>query len=44
MDKTEVLLSVLNSIKVLVGKNDLREHRETTVKRTLVTAIEGVSA
>ncbi|KAK5805975.1 hypothetical protein VI817_000233 [Penicillium citrinum] len=44
MDETGVLLSVLNSIKVLVGKNDLRKHRGTTVKRTLVTAIECISA
>ncbi|KAJ5240569.1 uncharacterized protein N7469_002160 [Penicillium citrinum] len=44
MDEPGVLLSVLNSIKVLVGKNDLRKHRRTTVKRTLVTAIECISA
>ena len=40
MDETGVLLSVLNAIKVLVGKNDVRKHRGTTVKRTLVTAVE----
>jgi hypothetical protein len=44
MDETGVLLSVLNSLKVLVGKDDLRKHRGTTVKRTLVTAIECISA
>ncbi|KAJ5569171.1 hypothetical protein N7450_011657 [Penicillium hetheringtonii] len=44
MDETGVLLSVLNSVKVLVGKDDLRKHRGTTVKRTLVTAIECISA
>ncbi|KAJ6016395.1 hypothetical protein N7540_010986 [Penicillium herquei] len=35
---------VLNSLKVLVSKDDLRKHRGTTVKRTLVTAIECISA
>lgn len=44
MDETGVLLSVLNSLKVLVSKNDLREHRGAAVKRTLVTAIECISA
>lgn len=44
MDETGVLLSVLNSLKVLVSKDDLRKHRGTTVKRTLVTAIECISA
>ncbi|KAJ5708741.1 major facilitator superfamily domain-containing protein [Penicillium malachiteum] len=43
MDETGVLLSVVNSLKVLVNKDDLRKHRETTVKRTLVTAIECIS-
>jgi hypothetical protein len=44
MDETGVLLSVLNSLKVLVGKDDLRKHRGTTVKRTLVTAVKCISA
>ncbi|KAJ5674366.1 uncharacterized protein N7477_004300 [Penicillium maclennaniae] len=44
MDETGVLLSVLNSLKVLVGKDDLRKHRGTTVKRKLVTAVECISA
>ncbi|KAJ5379594.1 hypothetical protein N7509_012713 [Penicillium cosmopolitanum] len=44
MDETGVLLSVLNSLKVLVSKDDLRKHRGTTMKRTLVTAIECISA
>ncbi|KAJ5471897.1 hypothetical protein N7539_008466 [Penicillium diatomitis] len=44
MDEAGVLLSVLNSLKVLVGKDDLRKHRGTTVKRTLVTAVECISA
>lgn len=44
MDETGVLLSVLNFLKVLVGNDDLRKHRGTTVKRTLVTAVECIAA
>ncbi|CZT24135.1 related to transposase [Ramularia collo-cygni] len=44
MDETGVLLSVLNSLKVLVGSNDLRKHRGAGVQRTLITAIECISA
>ncbi|KUL82014.1 hypothetical protein ZTR_11401 [Talaromyces verruculosus] len=44
MDETGVLLSVLNSLKVLVSKNDLREHCGAVVNRTLVTAVECISA
>ncbi|OGE47263.1 hypothetical protein PENARI_c052G08478 [Penicillium arizonense] len=44
MDETGVLLSVLKSLKVLVHRDDLRKHRGTTMKRTLVTAIECISA
>jgi hypothetical protein len=35
---------MLGSVKVLVGKDDLRGHGGTGVKRTLVTAIECISA
>ena len=44
MDETGVLLSVLGSLKVLVSKDDMRKHRAVAVKRTLVTAIECISA
>lgn len=44
MDETGVLLSVLSSLKVLVNKDDLRTYRGAGVKRTLVTAIECISA
>ena len=44
MDKRGVLLGVLNSLKVLVSKNELRNYRGAGVKRTLTTAIECVSA
>lgn len=44
MNETEVLLSMLGSIKVLVGKNDLRNYRGADVKRTMMTAVECISA
>ena len=44
MDETRVMLSVLSSVKVLVGKNDQRNYRNTSVKQTLITAIECISA
>jgi hypothetical protein len=44
IDETSVLLSVLNSLKVLVSKNELRNYRGARVKCTLITAIECVSA
>jgi len=44
MDETGVLLSVLNFLKVLVSRDDLRKHRAVAVKRTLVSAVECISA
>jgi hypothetical protein len=44
MDETGVLLSVLNSLKVLVGRHELKTYRGAGVKRTLITAIECISA
>jgi len=44
MDEIGVLLSVLSSLKALVSKQDLRNYRGAGVKRTLVIAIECVSA
>jgi hypothetical protein len=45
MDETGVMLSMPNSVKVLVGKDDMRSScRGARVKRTTVTAIEGISA
>ena len=43
MDETGVLLSVLNSLKVLIG-NDGLDYRGAGIKRTLITAIECISA
>jgi hypothetical protein len=44
MDETGVMLSMLGSAKVLVGKNDMRSYRGARVKRKMVTAIECISA
>ena len=44
MDETGVMLFMLGSIKVLVGKDDRRDYRSVGVKQTLVTAIECISA
>lgn len=43
IDETGVLLSILNSLKVLVSKSKLKNYRGVGVKRTLITAIECVS-
>jgi hypothetical protein len=44
IDETGVMLSKLSSVKVLVGRDDLRDYRGAGVKRTMVTAIECISA
>jgi hypothetical protein len=44
IDKTRVMLSMLSSVKVLVGKDNKRKHRGARVKRATVTAIEYISA
>lgn len=44
MDETGVMLSMLGSAKVLVGKDDRQGSRGAGVKRTMVTAIECISA
>jgi hypothetical protein len=44
MDETGVMLSMPGSVKVLVGKNDLRGYRGGRVKRTVATAIDCASA
>jgi hypothetical protein len=44
MDETGVLLSVLGTLKVLVSSDEARPYRKAGVKRTLVTAIECISA
>jgi hypothetical protein len=44
MDETGVMLSMLGSVKVLVGKDDTRKYRGARVKRTMITAVECISA
>jgi hypothetical protein len=44
MDETGIMLCMLNSVKVLVGKNDARNYRGAGVRRSMVTAIECISA
>ena len=44
MNETDIMLFKLNSIKVLVSKDDKRGYRGACVKRTTITAIECVSA
>lgn len=44
MDETGVMLSMLGSVKVLVGKDNRQNNRGAGVKRTMVTAIECISA
>jgi hypothetical protein len=44
IDETGVMLCMLGSVKVLVGKDDPRDYRGASVKRTMVTAIECISA
>jgi hypothetical protein len=43
MDKIGVILSMLSSLKVLVGKDDLRSYRGVGVKQTIVTVIKYIS-
>ena len=44
MDEIGVMLSKLNSVKVLISKDNQRGYRGARVKRTTVTAVECVSA
>jgi hypothetical protein len=43
IDETGVLLSLLNSLKVLVDRHKLKTHRGAGVKHTLITIIECIS-
>ena len=44
MDETGVLISAPKSLRVLVGRDDLCNYRGAGVQRTLVTAVECISA
>lgn len=40
MDETGIMLSMLGSVTILVGKDDPRDYRGASVKQTIVTAIK----
>jgi 3'-phosphoadenosine 5'-phosphosulfate sulfotransferase len=44
MNETKVMLFMPGFVKVLVGKNDIRDYRDARIKRTTMTAIECISA
>jgi hypothetical protein len=44
MDETGIMLSMPGTVKVLVGKDDMRDYRGARIKRTTITAIECISA
>ena len=43
MNETDIMLFKLNSIKVLIGKNNKRDYKDARIKRTTITVIEYVS-
>jgi hypothetical protein len=43
MDKTGIILIILNSVNFRVGKKDVRGYKGTRVKRTMVTTIVCIS-
>ena len=42
IDETGVMLSMLSSVKVLIGKDDLQDYRAAGVKQTIITAISWI--
>lgn len=44
MDETGVTLPMLNSATVLLGKHNEHDYRGAGVKRTMITAVEYISA
>jgi hypothetical protein len=44
MDEIGIMLSMLNSVQVLVGKDDTHAYIGARVKRTMVTAVGCISA
>jgi hypothetical protein len=44
MDETGVLLSDLNTVKVIVSSSDARRNRGVGLRRTMITAVECISA
>jgi hypothetical protein len=44
IDETGVLLSDLNTVKVLVSRSDVKSCRSVSLHRTMITAVECISA
>jgi len=44
MNETKVMLFMLDFVKVLVNKNDIRDYRDARIKRTTMITIECISA
>ena len=43
IDETGIMLSKLNTVKVLIGKDNKRGYRSARIKRTTITAIKYVN-
>jgi hypothetical protein len=43
MDETRIMLSMPDSVKVLVGKNDIRDYKGARIKRITITTIKYIS-
>lgn len=44
INETKVILLILGSVKVLIGKDNRRDYRDTRIKRIIVTVIKYISA
>lgn len=44
VDNIGIILYMLGSIKVLIGRDDMRDYRGARVKRIIVTIIERISS
>jgi hypothetical protein len=43
IDETGIMLNMPSSVKVLIGKDDMRDYRGARVKRITITAIKYIS-
>ena len=44
IDETGIILSMLSYVKVLVGRDNMRDYRGVGVKQTIVTSIKCISS
>ncbi len=44
INETRVILYMLGSVKVIINKDNPRDYKDAGVKRTIMTAIEYISA